>query len=118
MKGNELAQVVANDDVGMSLMAGEEADAIVELLREELGDRLRMHDHITYLKLETDAGQLEVRFAEVAEALGRTFTMSDFQTIFSSYYGRPNLLDDRIVVSASMTAGVLDAESGATDPES
>jgi len=49
-------QVVPNDEIGISLMAGEEADAIVELLTEELGDRLRVKDCVTYLKLETDAG--------------------------------------------------------------
>ena len=103
-------QAQTNDDVGMSLMAGEETDAIVELLREDLGDSLRVTDCITYLKLETDAGRIEVRFGDVAEMLGRRFTMSDFQAIFSSYYGRPSLTDDYIRVDASMTAGVLDDE--------
>ena len=106
-----MEQVVANDDIGMSLVAGEEADAIVELLKEELGDRLRVNDCITYLKLETDAGKLEVRFADVAEILGRRFNMHDFQVIFSSYYGRPQLLDDRMVVDMSMTAGVREEEA-------
>ena len=101
-------QADTNDDVGMSLMAGEETDAVVELLRDELGERLRVTDCITYLKLETDAGQLEVRFADVAELLGRRFTMADFQSIFSSYYGRPSTSDEWIRVDASMTAGVLD----------
>jgi hypothetical protein len=34
--------------------------------------------------------------------------MADFQTIFSSYYGRPSITDELIRVDASMTAGVLD----------
>ena len=110
MGGQELNQIVANDDIGMSLVAGEEADAVVELLKEELGDRLRVTDCITFLKLETDAGALEVRFAEVAEVLGRRFTMHDFQVIFSSYYGRPHLVDDRMGVYTSMTAGVREEE--------
>lgn len=99
--------LVANDDVGISIMAGEEADAIVDILRDELGDRLRVSDHVTYIKLETDAGKLEIRFADVAEALGRRFTLSDFQVVFSSYYGRPQVSDDEVAVYASMTAGVL-----------
>lgn len=101
-------QAETNDDVGMSLMAGEETDAVVQLLREELGDQLRVTDCITYHKLETDAGHLEVRFGAVAELLGRRFTMADFQGIFSSYYGRPSITDEWIRVDASMTAGVLD----------
>jgi len=98
----------ANDDVGMSLMAGEETDAVVAVLRDDLGARLRVTDCMTYLKLETDAGHLEIRFDDVADLLGRRFTMADFQAIFSSYYGRPSLTDEWIRVDASMTAGVLD----------
>ncbi|MDQ1566479.1 MAG: hypothetical protein QOF96_1359, partial [Actinomycetota bacterium] len=36
-----------NDDVGMSLIAGEEADAIIELLTEQLGDRITVRDAST-----------------------------------------------------------------------
>jgi hypothetical protein len=103
-------QVEANNDVGMSLMAGEEADAVVRILRDELGDRLRIRDCITYLKLETDAGQLEVRFDDVAELLGHSFSLADFQTIFASYYGRPFVDDDRISIHANMTAGVYEED--------
>lgn len=95
-----------NDDVGISLMAGEETDAIVDLLVDQLGDQLRVSDCITYLKLETNVGMLEIRFAEVAEILGRAFSLSDFQLIFSSYYGRPEVFEDKIGVYASMERGV------------
>jgi hypothetical protein len=108
--GRELEQVVANGDVGISIMAGEEADAIAEVLREEMGDSLRIKDCITYLKFETDSGQIEVRFDAVADVLGRHFTMHEFQEVFASYYGRPHLVDDRLGVYASMTAGVRDDE--------
>ncbi len=113
MTEDEQDQVEANDDVGMSLTAGEEADAIVGILRGELGHRLRVTDCITYVKLETDIGQLEVSFADVAAELGHRFTLSDFQTVLASYYGRPLLGDDGIGVYSSMTAGVLDGESQA-----
>jgi hypothetical protein len=99
--------VVSNDDVGMSLTAGEETDAIVALLREELGDRLRVTDHATYLKLEAEK-QLEIYFPAVAEALGRPFSLSDFQMIFSTYYGRPQVFEDCVGVYADMTVGVDD----------
>ena len=110
MAAEELTQVEANDAVGISLTAGEEADAIVAVLREELGDQLRVTDCVTYLKLETDRGMLEVRFDDVAEMLGHRFGMSDFQMIFSSYYGRPLIGEDRIGVYSSMTVGVIDAD--------
>lgn len=103
-----LEQVEANDDVGISIVSGEEADAIIEVLTATLGDDLRVTDHNSYMKLETSVGQLEIRFDEVAEVLGRPFTANEFQIVFSTYYGRPTLYEERIVVSASMTAGVLD----------
>jgi hypothetical protein len=101
-------QAVANNDVGISIFAGEEADAIIELLSEDLGDRLRVTDCLTYMKLETDVGKIEVKFDDVAEVLGHRFTQGDFQAVFASYYGRPSLLDDRMVVSTGMSVGVID----------
>ena len=101
-------QALANNDVGISIFAGEEADAIIELLREELGDELRVKDCLTYKKLETGTGRIEVKFDDVAEILGHRFSMSDFQAVFASYYGRPSLLDDRMVVSTDMSVGVID----------
>lgn len=100
---------VSNNEVGISLMSGEEADAIVEILKEQMGDDLRVTDSITYLKLETSVGQIELKFADVSEALGRSFTLGDFQVIFASYYGRPSIADDHIGVYSSMTAGVTDS---------
>lgn len=101
-------QAVANNDVGISIFAGEEADAIIEILREELGDKLRVTDCLTYMKLETAVGKIEVKFDEVAEVLGHRFNQGDFQAVFASYYGRPSLLDDRMVVSTGMSVGVID----------
>lgn len=102
--------LVGNDEVGISLMAGEETDAIVELLTAKLGDALKVTDHITHVKLETNAGQIEICFADVAESLGRHFDMGDFQGIFASYYGRPSISDEMIGVYTSMTMGVSDPE--------
>lgn len=99
--------ITPNDDVGISLMAGEEADAVVSLLRDRLGDALRVSDHVAYVKLETSIGQIEVRFEDAAEVLGRPFTLGQFQVILSSYYGRPTVDDDMFGVYSSMTAGVI-----------
>jgi hypothetical protein len=102
--------VELNDDVGISLMAGEETDAIVDLLAEQLGDQLRISDCVTYVKIETDVGQLEIQFSQVAEMLGRPFSLGEFQLIFSSYYGRPEVFEDMIGVYASMERGVTESD--------
>jgi hypothetical protein len=106
--GEGSGEVVSADDVGISLMAGEEANAISEILRDALGDGLRVSDCTTYLKLETESGSLEIHFEDVGEKLGRPFTLSDFQLVFASYYGRPCVRDDMIGVYSSMTVGVSD----------
>jgi hypothetical protein len=106
--GQQEITLEANDDVGMSLIAGEEADAIIELLKAQLGEELTVRDAVTYLKIETGVGQLEVHFAAVADLLGRSFTLSDFQTIFASYYGRPYVDDDMAGVYADMDMGITD----------
>jgi hypothetical protein len=106
--GQQEKTLEANDDVGMSLIASEEADAIVELLTEQLGDGITVRNAVTYLKIETGVGKLEVQFADVADLLGRPFTLSDFQTIFASYYGRPYVDDDMAGVYADMNMGITD----------
>jgi hypothetical protein len=103
-------ELVTNDEVGISLVPGEEADAIVALVREELGDQVQVTDAQTYVKLETSVGQIEIRLAEVADMLGRRFDLSDFQMIFASYYGRPKITDTMVGVYADMTVGVLEED--------
>lgn len=98
---------LTNEEVGMALRAGDAADAVVEVLGAELGDRLRVEHHLNYLKLRTEAGKLEVRFADVAEVLGYPFGAGDLGAILSAYYGRPDLLDDRLELHADMRAGVF-----------
>jgi hypothetical protein len=100
--------LTGNNDVGISLMAGEEADAIVDVLRDKLGDRLRVSDHAAYVKVETDTGALEIALDEVAEILGRPFTMSDFHVVFASFYGRPHVTEERVGIYSDMAAGVID----------
>lgn len=99
---------ITNDEVGMALRAGEAADAVIEVLRETHGDRLRVDDRRNYLKVGCDAGMLEVRFADVAEVLGYPFGAGDLGAILSAYYGRPQLLDDRLELHADMRAGVFE----------
>ena len=107
MDAGDGSAVVPNHDIGMSLTKGEETDAVVELLREEYGDAVRVSDKLTNLKVETSTGKLEIRFADVAERLGRPFGLADFQLIFATFYGRPVVHEDRIELSSSLTAGIL-----------
>jgi propane monooxygenase coupling protein len=87
-----------NNDVGITLVAGDEADAVVEVLTAELGSGLRVQRQPAYVRLETDLGRLEVRFADVGEVLGRPFTLHDFHVVFSTYYGHPVVSDDSIAI--------------------
>lgn len=96
--------------VGMSLMKSEEADAVIDCLRDELGDALEVADHGPYYRIEAD-DKLEVRFADVSDLLGHPFTSNDFHTVFASYYGRPVANEEMIGIYAEML-GLADHSVG------
>ena len=100
-----------HDEVGVSLAAGAEADAVVEVLGEDLGGAVRISRRASYVRIDSTVGELVIRYRDVEEVLGYPFGAGEFQAILSAYYGRPTLAEDRISFSSAMTAGVLD------DPE-
>ena len=103
VSGNGARELQGNNQVGIVIPNGEEAEAITELLREQMGDRLEVTVGGAYTKLVAD-DSIEIRYQEVAEILGRRFTASEFQIIFASYYGRPSMDDDMIGIYSEMIA--------------
>jgi hypothetical protein len=87
--------------VGVSLMKSEEANAIIELLEEEMGEALTVNDLGPFYRLEAD-DKIEIRFADVADILGSPFGANDFHVVFSTYYGRPVADDEMIGIYSEM----------------
>jgi len=90
----------AQDTVGMVLMGSEEAEVVVEMLREQRPDLIITHNDC-YYSIE-GRGNIEIDLAEVGERLGRDLEMSSFLVVMSSYYGRVNIEEQRFGVYADL----------------
>lgn len=93
-------QYEAKDTVGLVLMGSEEAEVVVEMLREQRPD-LTIKDDDCYYSIE-GRGKIEIDVAEVAERLGRDLSMSSFLVVMSSYYGRVHIEADQFGVYADL----------------
>jgi hypothetical protein len=93
-------QYEAKDTVGMVLMGSEEAEATVQMLREQRPDLTITYDQCYY---SIDGrGKIEIDLVELGERLGREMTVPDFLVIFSSYYGRVDMEEKRFGVYAEL----------------
>jgi hypothetical protein len=93
-------QYQAQDTVGMVLMGSEEAEVVVEILREQRPDLTITHNDC-YYSIE-GCGNIEIDLAEVGERLGRDLEMSSFLVVMSSYYGRVKIEEQRFGVYAEL----------------
>jgi hypothetical protein len=103
-------QYQAQDTVGMVLMGSEEAEVVVEILREQRPDLTITHNDC-YYSIE-GRGNIEIDLAEVGERLGRDLEMSSFLVVMSSYYGRVKIEEQRFGVYADL----LDLDDKDTQP--
>ena len=90
----------AKDTVGMVLMGSEEAEVVVEILREERPDLTITHDEC-YYSIE-GRGKIEIDLVEVSERLGRDLNVPSFLVIMSSYYGRVKMDEQRFGIYADL----------------
>jgi propane monooxygenase coupling protein len=97
---SEKLQYEAQDTVGMVLMGSEEAEVVVEMLREQRPDLTITHDEC-YYSIE-GRGKIEIDLAEVSDRLGRDLDVSSFLVIMSSYYGRVKIEEGRFGVYAEL----------------
>jgi hypothetical protein len=86
--------------VGISLMGGAEADAAVELLRDEWPDA-RISFRGCYYKIERD-DLLEFDMDKLSELLGRPVTTEMFLVAMSTYYGRLDRSHNKIQIFADI----------------
>lgn len=90
----------AQDTVGMVLMGSEEAEVVIEMLREQRPD-LTIRDDGCFYSIN-GTGNIEIDLKEMSERLGREVTSTAFLIILSSYYGRINIEDGRLGVYAEL----------------
>ena len=93
-------QYEAKDTVGMVLMGSEEAEAAVQMLREQRPDLTITYDQCYY---SIDGrGKIEIDLDELSDRMGREITVSDFLVIFSSFYGRVDMDEKRFGIYAEL----------------
>ncbi|MGH8007656.1 MAG: MmoB/DmpM family protein, partial [Candidatus Binatia bacterium] len=90
----------AKDTVGMVLMGSEEAEAAVQMLREQRPDLTITYTDCFY---SIDGrGKIEIDLAELSDRMGREITVQDFLVVFSTFYGRINMDEKCFGVYADM----------------
>jgi hypothetical protein len=87
--------------VALGLIKSEEADATIEVLEERYPD-VQAHDFGTYWKIEGD-GELRVDMHEVAEALGRPISLSQWLVVMATFVGRAHAGGDHFLVTSEMS---------------
>jgi alkene monooxygenase coupling protein len=90
----------ARETIGISLIGSEEANAAVELIRDEMPDAV-ISDNDCYYKIERD-GLLEFDMEKLSERLGRDITVHDFLVNMTSYYGRIVVNDGLVQIHAEI----------------
>jgi hypothetical protein len=98
MKGR--ADMAERRTVGISLMGSAEADAAVEMMRDECPDA-RISFRGCYYKIERD-DLLEFDMDKLSEHLGRPVTTEMFLVTMSTYYGRMDRSHNKIQIFADI----------------
>lgn len=88
------------DTVGISLIGSAESAAAVEMVAEEMPDA-KITDHDCFYKIERD-NLLRFEMANLAERLGRDYTVHDFLVNMTSYFGRIVVNDGVVEIHAEI----------------
>lgn len=88
------------DTVGISLIGSAETAAAVEMVAEEMPDA-KITDNDCFYKIERE-GLLSFDMADLAERLGRDYTVHDFLVNMTSYYGRIVVSDATVEIHADI----------------
>jgi hypothetical protein len=96
----EKVQIQERNNVGVKLIAGEEADAAAAVIAEAYPDAV-IKRYPAYLSIEAP-NRVTFDMRRIGEQLGRPYDAPTFLVILSSYNGRINLEDDRIIISSEI----------------
>ena len=78
----------SDDRVGPVLKTGEVATAALEALRtDNPGKEFAVHDHVAYVRIETD-GECVILRETMERELGRPFQMAELETVLASFAGQ------------------------------
>jgi hypothetical protein len=93
-------QIQERNNVGVKLIAGEEADAAAAVIAESHPDAV-IECYPAYLSIEAP-NRVTFEIPRIAQQLGRPYDAPTFLVIMSSYNGRISVEDDRITISSEI----------------
>lgn len=93
-------QIEERNNVGVKLIAGEEAEAAAETVAATYPDAV-IERYPAYISIEVP-NRLTFEMGRISEQLGRPYDMPTFLVILSSYNGRINVEDNRITISSEL----------------
>ena len=93
-------QIEERNNVGVKLIAGEEADAAAAVIAESYPDAA-IERYPAYLSIEVP-NRVTFEIQRIAEQLGRPYDAPTFLVIMSSFNGRISVEDDRITISSEL----------------
>ena len=94
---SEPIQRGARDEVSVFLMGGEEADAVMEQLREKDVPGLKIRSADVYWEIEAP-NRIDIDLVDLSERLGREVSISEFLVILATYFGRIDIEENRFSV--------------------
>lgn len=96
-----VSQQEARDGVGLFIIGGEEADAVLEQLRERNQPGLSIQSRDVYWAIEAP-GRIDVDLEDLSERVGRTIGVSDFLVFMATYYGRVVIEENKFSIVTEM----------------
>lgn len=86
-----------NFTVSAKLIGGEDAEAIVELMREN-NSHLAIENNGSYWAITAEKEDLVFDMEEISEALGHSYTVTNFLAVLASYKGEIDVRDNSVVI--------------------
>ena len=93
-------QIEERNNVGVKLIAGEEADAAAVVIAESYPDAV-IERYPAYLSIEVP-NRISFDIQRIGEQLGHPYDTPTFLVIMSSFNGRISVEDDRITISSEI----------------
>ena len=86
-----------NFTVSAKLIGGEDAEAIIDLMREK-NSQLAIENKGSYWAITAENADLEFDMAEIGEALGHGYSVTNFLAVLASYKGEIDVRDNSVII--------------------
>jgi len=92
-----MSMITENFTVSAKLIGGEDAEAIVDLMREN-NQKLAIENNGSYWAITAENEDLIFDMESISEELGHAFSVANFLAVLASYKGDIDVRDDSVVI--------------------